>query len=330
MADFNTKATIGAVPNPILARKSDPLHILQMVKNLKHKPITGVTDEELLYRARNLAQLEAFGGFIPIRKGSKAPLVSSWGKEYLSLEKALSYDPAALAVFSPYFLVLDYDAESALDFVAARGIDFTLSTWHTRRTDNLWRFKQKFLVTDEMLDELPERQIKRETHLFSDVGLDVFCSKMSYIIIDGEHEDGEGRYYSPGGLDVCDLQPPPKEVWDLIKEIAEFQEVEKSSTKTYSNTKSKKLYPCPICGRNKNHWCFENDNGLIHCMNGQTFSAERKHGPLKIGDVVDGYALVAQISTCNTFKIHNPISKRIYNPRPLNRPLNRRQSSAKR
>ena len=47
---------------------------------------------------------------------------------------------------------------------------------------------------------------------------------------------------------------------------------------------------------------------------------------IKIGDVVDGYALVAQISTCNTFKLHNPISKRIYNPRPLNR----RSASARR
>ena len=53
MANFN-KATKGAIPNPILAQKSDPLHMLQMVKNLKHKPITGVTDEELLSRARNL------------------------------------------------------------------------------------------------------------------------------------------------------------------------------------------------------------------------------------------------------------------------------------
>ena len=318
MAEFNKKATIGAIPNSILASKSDPLHILQMVKNLKHQPITGVTDEEMLSRARNLAQLEALGGFLPIRKGTKAPMVSAWGDEYLSLEKALSYDPAALAVFSPKFLTLDYDKESALDFVAARGIDFTLPTLHTRRTDKLWRFKQTFLTNDEMLDELPNRSIKRTTDYLG-TGLDVFCSKKAYIIIHGEHEDGEGRYYSPGGLDVCDLQHPPKEVWDLVLEIAELQSQDKSSSKTYSNTKSKKLYPCPICGRDKNHWCFENNTGLIHCMNGDTFSAEKKHGALKIGDVVDGYALVAQISTCNTFKIHKPRSKRIYNPRPVRR-----------
>ena len=329
MANFNKKATIGVVADPILASKSDPLHILQMVKNLKPQPVTGITDDEILLRARNLAQLESFCGFLPIRKGTKSPLVSTWGEEYLSLEKALSYEPAALAVFSPNFLTLDYDKESALDFVAERGIDFTSSTLHTRRTDKLWRFKQTFLTPDEMLDELPNRSIKRTLNYLG-TGLDVFCSKKAYIIIDGEHEDGEGRYYSPGGLDVCDLQHPPKEVWDLILEIAELQSHDKSSSQTYSNTKSKKLYPCPICGRDKNHWCFENDNGLIHCMNGQTFSAEKKHGPLKIGDVIDGYALVAQISTCNTFKLDNPISKRIYNPRPLNRPLNRRSSSARR
>jgi len=305
------------------------LHILQMVKNLKNQPITGFTDDQILLRVLNLAQLEQFGGFLPIRKGTKAPLVSTWGEEYLSLEKALSYDPAALAVFSPYFLTLDYDKESALDFVAEKGIDFTLSTLHTRRTDKLWRFKQTFLATDEMLDEFPNRSIKRTTNYLKS-GLDVFCSKKSYIIIDGEHEDGEGQYYSPDGLDVSDLQHPPKQVWDLVLEIAELQRHDKSSSKTYSNTKSKKLYPCPICGRDKNHWCFENDNGLIHCMNGQTFSAEKKHGPLKIGDVVDGYALVAQISTCNTFKLDSSISQRIYNPRPLNRPLNRRRASARR
>ena len=101
MADFNKKATIGVASDPIVAQKSDPLHILQMVKKLKHQPITGVTDEALLSRARNLAQLEALGGFIPIWTGGKNPMVSSWKHEYLSLEKALSYDPAALAVFSP-------------------------------------------------------------------------------------------------------------------------------------------------------------------------------------------------------------------------------------
>ena len=52
-----------------------------MVKNLKHQSITGVIDEELLTKAQNLAQLEAFSGFLPIRKGTKSPLVSTWGED---------------------------------------------------------------------------------------------------------------------------------------------------------------------------------------------------------------------------------------------------------
>ena len=87
MAEFNKKATIGAIPNPILASKSDPLHILQMVKNLKHQPITGVTDEQIVSRARNLAQLESFCGFLPIWKGSKSPKLKYGGEPHLSLKK---------------------------------------------------------------------------------------------------------------------------------------------------------------------------------------------------------------------------------------------------
>ena len=36
------------------------------------------------------------------------------------------------------------------------------------------------------------------------------------------------------------------------------------------------------------------------------YRAEKKHGFLKIGDVVDGYALVKQSPTCNTFKLDQP------------------------
>ena len=107
MADFNKKATNGGRCTPILAQKSDPLHILQMVKNLKHQPITGVTDEEILLRARNLAQLESFCGFLPIWKGSKSPMLKYGGEPHLSLQEALGFKPAALAVRSPNLLTLD-------------------------------------------------------------------------------------------------------------------------------------------------------------------------------------------------------------------------------
>ena len=323
MAEFNKKATIGVVANPILAQKSDPLHMLQMVKNLKCHPVTGVTDDEILLRARNLAHLELFCGFLPIWKGKKSPMLKYGGEPNLSLQEALGFKPASLAVRSPNLLTLDNDKESSFDFVAQRGIDFTFPTWHIRRTDKEFRFKQVFYVPDELLAELPNGSIKRTIN-YCDSGLDVFLSNSCYILCDGEHEKGQGRYYSPNGLDFPNLATPPKEVWDLALEIAKGEPKSKTR-KRYYNTKSRKMNPCIICGRDERLWCSESDNGLIFCMNGSTFSSEREHGSLNIGDVVNGYALVKQSPTCNTFKFHEPQKRHT----PI-RPIRRRKALARR
>ena len=291
-------------PNNIVPPEQQHLHILQMLLNLNPVPITSSSDEELLVQVQKLEQIESFCGFLPIWKGSKKPKVKEWGDEpHLSLLEALGFAPAALAVRSPNLLCLDYDKESSFDFSAERGIDFTYPTWHIRRTDNVQRFKQVFLVSDELLSELPNRSIKRTIN-YLDSGLDIFLSNKAYIIFSGEHEQGKGQYYSPAGLTVSNLQPPPKVVWDLILEIGSF---EPFSRKRKFNTKSKKMNPCIICGRDERLWCSESDNGLIFCMNGSTFNAEKKHGFLKIGDVTsNGYALVGQSPTCNTFKLDQP------------------------
>ena len=291
-------------PNNIVPPEQQHLHILQMLLNLNPVPITSSSDEELLVQVQKLEQIESFCGFLPIWKGSKKPKVKEWGDEpHLSLLEALGFAPAALAVRSPNLLCLDYDKESSFDFAAERGIDFTYQTWHIRRTDNVQRFKQVFLVSDELLSELPNKSIKRTIN-YLDSGLDIFLSNKAYIIFSGEHEQGKGQYYSPAGLTVSNLQPPPKVVWDLILEIGSF---EPFSRKRKFNTKSKKMNPCIICGRDERLWCSESDNGLIFCMNGSTFNAEKKHGFLKIGDVTsNGYALVGQSPTCNTFKLDQP------------------------
>ena len=295
---------INALSNNIVPPEQQHLHILQMLLNLNPVPITSSSDEELLVQVQKLEQIESFCGFLPIWKGSKKPKVKEWGDEpHLSLLEALGFAPAALAVRSPNLLCLDYDKESSFDFSAERGIDFTYPTWHIRRTDNVQRFKQVFLVSDELLSELPNKSIKRTIN-YLDSGLDIFLSNKAYIIFSGEHEQGKGQYYSPAGLTVSNLQPPPKVVWDLILEIGSF---EPFSRKRKFNTKSKKMNPCIICGRDERLWCSESDNGLIFCMNGSTFNAEKKHGFLKIGDVTsNGYALVGQSPTCNTFKLDQP------------------------
>ena len=291
-------------PTDIVPPDQQHLHILQMLSSLNPAPITSLSDEELLVQVQKFEQIESFCGFLPIWKGSKKPKVKEWGDEpHLSLLEALGFAPAALAVRSPNLLCLDYDKESSFDFAAERGIDFTYPTWHIRRTDNVQRFKQVFLVSDELLSELPNRSIKRTIN-YLDSGLDIFLSNKAYIIFSGEHEQGKGEYYSPAGLTVSNLQPPPKVVWDLILEIGSY---EPFSRKRKFNTKSKKMNPCIICGRDERLWCSESDNGLIFCMNGSTFNAEKKHGFLKIGDVTsNGYALVGQSPTCNTFKLDQP------------------------
>ena len=214
---------INAVTNNIVPPEQQHLHILQMLLNLNPVPITSSSDEELLVQVQKLEQIESFCGFLPIWKGSKKPKVKEWGDEpHLSLLEALGFAPAALAVRSPNLLCLDYDKESSFDFAAERGIDFTYPTWHIRRTDNVQRFKQVFLVSDELLSELPNRSIKRTIN-YLDSGLDIFLSNKAYIIFSGEHEQGKGQYYSPAGLTVSNLQPPPKVVWDLILEIVNIE-----------------------------------------------------------------------------------------------------------
>ena len=193
---------INAVTNNIVPPEQQHLHILQMLLNLNPVPITSSSDEELLVQVQKLEQIQSFCGFLPIWKGSKKPKVKEWGDEpHLSLREALGFKPAALAVRSPYFLTLDFDKPESLDFAAERGIDFTYPTWHIRRTDNVQRFKQVFLVSDELLSELPNKSIKRTIN-YLDSGLDIFLSNKAYIIFSGEHEQGKGQYYSPAGLTV--------------------------------------------------------------------------------------------------------------------------------
>ena len=296
---------INALSTHIVPKDERHLHLVQMAKALKPIPIAGKTDSELLFQVQNLVQIECISGFLPIWKGGKNPKVA-WGDEpHLSLKEALGFKPAALAVRSPYFLTLDFDKPESLDFAAERGIDFTYPTWHIRRTDNVLRFKQVFIVEDAMLDELPNRSIERTIN-YLDSGLDIFLSNNSYIIFNGEHADGKGQYYSPKGLNISDMQLPPKVVWDLVLEIASYESFPRRRKRSIS-TKSKRMNPCIICGRDERLWCSESDNGLIFCMNGDTFNAEKIHGFLKIGDVTsNGYALVGQSPTCNTFKLDQP------------------------
>ncbi len=249
------------------------------------------TFEELPIVVQKLVQLESFCGFLPIKKGSKAPMVCYKDKPHSPLLAALRKKPAALAIRSRNLLTLDFDSIEAFNYAAERGIDlFYPSGWITERTDNDQKFKIHYLVSDEKLLELPNGKIKRTVN-YQGTNLDVFLSNDSYIIFLGKHEDGNGHYFSRKGFDATALAPPPKEVWDLVLEIADKEKPAPKSSNPI--TPSKRLNPCPICGRDERLWCSETKDGRIWCMNGSTFSSEKSHGRLKLGDVVNGYAVVS-------------------------------------
>ena len=266
--------------------------------------------EDLTIVVRKLVQLESFCGFLPIKEGSKAPMVCYKDKPHSPLLAALKKKPAALAIRSRNLLTLDFDSIEAFNYAAERGIDlFYPSGWITERTDNDQKFKIHYLVSDEKLLELPNGKIKRTVN-YQGTNLDVFLSNDSYIIFLGKHEDGKGHYFSRKGFDATALAPPPKEVWDLVVETSNKEKPAPENSNPI--TPSKRLNPCPICGRDERLWCSETKDGRIWCMNGSTFSSEKSHGRLKLGDVVNGYALVGIGDQCNTFKPHQ--ERRIYRP----------------
>ena len=53
-------------------------------------------------------------------------------------------------------------------------------------------------------------------------------------IFNGEHADGKGQYYSPKGLNISDMQLPPKVVWDLVLEIASYESFPRRRKKSIS------------------------------------------------------------------------------------------------
>ena len=112
--------------------------------------------------------------------------------------------------------------------------------------------------------------------------------------------------------------------------IAE-QSRDRIGTPSRSTTRkgTRRLDPCPICGRHSGRggselWCEETADGLILCMPGSTFSAEQKHGPLQIKDVVDGYALVKRSPIAEgdvlVFRLDRPWQKPDRKPMRPSRP----------
>ncbi len=218
-----------------------------------------------------------------------------------------------------HLLCLDFDGESAFDIASEAGIDWPMNEgWEVHRKDATWRIKQLFTPTPKQIALLPNGQFQGKVTGKDGEALEVFLTNKRQVVIYGRHPDG-GNYFWPTNNEPENLKPlpPPSDsIWNFVLKVAKQQTTHKKTI--HRSGSSRRLNPCPICGRNRDLWCAESSNGLLWCMNGNTFSAEIAHGPLKIGDVVNDWALVAKGDECLTFKIHQPLKQ--HRPRRPSRP----------
>jgi hypothetical protein len=206
---------------------------------------------------------------------------------------------------------------------------WSVPTWQVHRDNDPFRFKVLFQPTPEQIAQLPisadgspEFQGKTLTAPKTDTSkgeaLEVFFAGGRQVIVLGEHPSSGGNYFWPDGLGPEALTAPPDDWWAHALQIAHSWQQRKVTGSKSSSTRngSRRLDPCPICGRHSGHngsalWCEETTEGLILCMPGSTFSAEQSHGPLVVGQVLDnGYALVKRTPIAEgdvlTFKAHQP------------------------
>ena len=218
-------------------------------------------------------------------------------------------------------LAFDFDGATSLTL----GLDPTeVSTWQVHRNTDPARLKVLFRPSLEQLTELPsgaEFQGKTitapKTYTGKGEALEVFFDGGRQVIVLGEHPSSGGTYYWPSYLGPEELDAPPDDWWAHALEIAHQSHHNKTTGSKPSANRhgTQRLNPCPICGRHNGAggsalWCEQTQRGLILCMPGSTFSAEGRHGPLRIGQVVDGWALVKRTPYSGgdvlTFKAHQP------------------------
>ena len=263
---------------------------------------------------------------IPVGWGSegKAPMFygkdhkttpEDWTKEALTVDQLLAWPRrpfhsvgARTGLLTGPLLAFDFDGESALGLGL---FPWNANTWHVHRDYDPFRLKVLFRPTLEHLALLPtqpgdgiEFQGKTTTAPGIDgqkgEALEVFFAGGRQVILLGHHPATGGNYFWPDGLGPEALSAPPQDWFDHAITIATetANRVGSGSSRSPNRSRSRRLDPCPICGRHSGHggselWCEETTAGLILCMPGSTFSAEQRHGALTIGQVIDDqWALV--------------------------------------
>jgi hypothetical protein len=318
-------------------RLADPLHARQGVKSRKQfanadlgQPpwVSDAPDRAPLNEhLQRLRPLEVDLALLPVGRGSegKGPLLSGWQHhtgftvdQLLQVTGMRSVGVRTGLLTGP-LLCFDFDGQTSFGLGLQPWDNFT--SWQVHRDTDPWRLKVLFRPTPAQLSDLPsgaEFQGKTITAPKSDTGkgeaLEVFFDGGRQVIIAGDHPSSGGHYFWPDGMGPEALAAPPAAWWRHALEIAQQQPCSpKTSPNRYG---TRRLNPCPICGRHNGPngsalWCEETRKGLILCMPGTTFNAEGRHGPLRIGQVVNGWALVKRSPIGSgdvlSFKAHQPM-----------------------
>ena len=191
-------------------------------------------------------------------------------------------------------LVFDIDGETALDWLAARGLDpAAVSTWQIHRDTDPKRLKVAFQLTEQQQQELGQIKTKVVTKrgVKDDAGkviakgeaVELFHG-IGQVIILGQHYKSKGNYFWPVDMGPENLAGIPENWWQAALTIAENPT---TTTRSPSDKRSRKswnsLSDCPICGRNTSEYCAQHRDGkTIRCFHGNTFAPPTG---LKTGDL---------------------------------------------
>ena len=292
---------------------------------------------------QRLQPLEKDLALIPVGWGHerKAPMFfgkdhpntpEDWTKDALTVEQLQQWPRkpfhavgARTGLLTGPLLAFDFDGTSAFDLDL---YPWAVATWQVHRDNDPFRLKVLFRPTLEQIAQLPlnadgtpEFQGKTLTAPKTDTSkgeaLEVFFAGGRQVILLGEHPSSGGNYFWPDGLGPEALTAPPQDWWAHALQIAQNcqQRITAGSKPCSRRNGTRRLNPCPICGRHGGQggsalWCEQTQQGLILCMPGSTFNAEAAHGPMRIGQVVDGWALVKRTPIGDgdvlTFKAHRP------------------------
>ena len=193
-------------------------------------------------------------------------------------------------------LVFDIDGKTALDWLAARGLDpAAVSTWQIHRDTDPKRLKVAFQLTDVQQQELGQIKISVITKppvkdaagnvLEKGEAVEIFHQGGSQVIVLGQHYKSNGNYFWPPDMGPEALTGIPESWFQAALTIASTTTAPSPrSSRTKSSSRDWLLLnPCPICGRNTSDYCAQHKDGkTIRCFHGSTFAPPTG---LKAGDL---------------------------------------------